>query len=186
MSQDFSTNKVFIVEGQDDKNLLEAVAKKFHPAPEDLCYYDAKSVDNIRPSIELLANDPIYDSLEALCVVCDADACPNARFQSVTDGLRNIGVEPPQRCFEWTTGRPKACVMILPDGKSKGSLEDVCVESVRGTPEMACVKQFIECLNRKHPMPAKARAYAYLAAMDRPDVRVGTAAKRGYWCLAGR
>ena len=66
-------------------------------------------------------------------------------------------------------------------------LEDVCLESVKTSPVMQCVEQFMHCVRGeradwpKQNMEAKARVHAYLASLDPPDLRPGEAAAGGHW-----
>ena len=66
-------------------------------------------------------------------------------------------------------------------------IEDVCLDSVSDDPAMECIDRYLECIEESDtPGPRqawrpKARAHAFLASRDRPDLRIGEAADRGIW-----
>jgi hypothetical protein len=70
---------------------------------------------------------------------------------------------------------------VWPDGSSTGDLEQMLWSVLAGEPAAACVEQYIECMQRGPggvPRQAyKARVHAYLASLERPDVRLGEAAE---------
>jgi hypothetical protein len=72
----------------------------------------------------------------------------------------------------------------MPDGTSDGILETLCISSVSGEIEFACLTQFFACCQRHGVVPNnmhKAHAHAWLACRPEPDKRVGEAALAGYW-----
>jgi hypothetical protein len=77
-------------------------------------------------------------------------------------------------------------VMILPGGERKGTLEVVCLEAVQNDPAMFCVEQYFDCLDaRGIDRPSKdfvkAKTNVFLSSRTDPTLRLGEAAKKGYW-----
>ena len=91
----------------------------------------------------------------------------------------------------------QVAVLILPPEDSRGELEDVCLRSIAGSPDLRCVESYIDCLSDTgHPIAAnriaKARLHTYLAAgpvytsdgetiRRPPALRLGEAADAGVW-----
>ena len=80
-------------------------------------------------------------------------------------------------------------VFIMPGNGNEGAMETMLVDSVAGEPAMDCVGAYFECLDKNgcvHTSRSrrdKARAHAFIASQEHPDVHPGIAAKKGYWNL---
>jgi hypothetical protein len=65
---------------------------------------------------------------------------------------------------------------------NRGTLEDVCLEALRGKPGFACLEEYFRCWEQAancRPYPAKARFRAWMAAQADFDLRAGKAAEAG-------
>ncbi len=84
-------------------------------------------------------------------------------------------------------GKPRTIILINPHGRATGSLDDVCLEAVAKDPATTCIDEYFRCLGEHGMVPganvAKARAHAFIASRQRPDVSLGVAIKRGYFPL---
>jgi hypothetical protein len=64
-------------------------------------------------------------------------------------------------------------------------LEDLCLTAVAGDSALVCVDEYIGCLQRQGvPVPvklAKSKLQTFLASRNRPDLRLGEAAEKGYF-----
>ena len=69
-------------------------------------------------------------------------------------------------------------------------LEDLCLDSIKGTPEMKCVDRFLRCVrgdsNEKKYLdffktPSKNRILAYLASQKEAHGSIHVAAEKGIW-----
>lgn len=79
----------------------------------------------------------------------------------------------------------RTAIFILPDAQTPGMLEDLCLRAVADDPVMPCVQEFFDCIQRRcdtspGTMP-KAKTHAFLASRERPGLRLGEAAMKGYW-----
>ena len=135
----------------------------------------------------MLLVSPEYQTLETIGVTRDADASSSRAFQSVCGLLESVDLDVPVAPMVQTEGKPHVAIYVLPDCRSRGTLETLCLSAVACEPAMRCVKQFVQCLEETAGMPDcisdKARAHAFLASRTRPDLRVGEAAEAGYWQL---
>jgi hypothetical protein len=119
-------------------------------------------------------------------------------FQSLTDALRHAGLPVPEAAETFVVGdltrdgevivrRVTVSVFIMPGQERPGALEDLCMEAVDEDPRIECVGRLFECLDeRRIAGPpehrwGKARAHAFLATQEHPDVHVGLGAEKGYW-----
>ena len=142
--------------------------------------------DSLRLYLSGLKNRVGFSDLESVIITRDADTDADSAFQSVTDALLFYDFACPAMRGALSGGIPAIGVYIIPGGKIKGMLEDVCLSSVDDDPTIPCVDVFLNCLQEKSIAPSntsKARAQAFLASRDRPDLRLGEAAEKGYWNL---
>lgn len=126
-----------------------------------------------------------FGQVHSMAIVQDADTDPQARLAAVRDAIRACGLQPPACHGEFSEGRPRVGVFIMPDGARPGMLEDLCLGSVADDAALACVREFLDCVRSRcgrAPSPAqKARVHAWLASQETPDRRLGEAAQAGLW-----
>ena len=126
-----------------------------------------------------------FDRVDTVVIVQDADDNPAVRLESVCEAARSCGLLPPSRHAEFSDGRPRIGVFIMPDGTRPGMLESLCVDSVAGDAAMECVRGFLDCIKDRCgrvPRPIeKAQTHTWLASQEVPDKRLGEAAEAGYW-----
>ena len=175
---------VLVVEGDDDKNFFEALAR--HLGIPGIDVLSANGKDNIRPFIAAVASTPGFRSnARALGVTRDADTDPRAAFQSVRDALAAAGLEAPPAPLEVADGSPCVCVMILPASNRPGELEDLCLAAVSTDPAMPCMEAYFECLRTQLPSQpenlSKARVQTFLASRPKPCPSLGVAALKQHW-----
>jgi len=120
-----------------------------------------------------------------LAIVRDAEGNGVAALQSVKDALHVNGFAVPTDGLERVGANPAIVLLINPHGIPRGRFEDVCAESVRDTPVMRCVEEYIACLKGLGGgIPAKewkTQIHAYIAAQEQPHVSLGVAARYGYF-----
>ena len=58
-----------------------------------------------------------------------------------------ISIKPPNGHGEVSKGMPKTGVFIIPDGKSPGMLETLCLSSVESDNIKGCIDSFMNCIN---------------------------------------
>ncbi len=177
--------KLLLVEGKDEEEFFSAVADRL--SVEDLQIAGIAGKDRIRQNLKALVVDPGFREVVSLGVVRDADANPGGAFASVKDALSAAGLPCPRVPTRPAKGPPKVNVMILPSSAKKGSLEDLCLQTITDDPAAGCVDDLFDCLVRdgvKAPKAlSKARVRAFLATRQNPTLPLGLAAQRGYWPL---
>ncbi|HBI23698.1 MAG: hypothetical protein A2Y48_03220 [Nitrospirae bacterium RIFCSPLOW2_12_42_9] len=174
--------KLLVVEGRDERNFFTALLA--HLQLMDIQVMDIGGKSQIPAKLKALMKMPDFHNVASLGITRDADENPAGAFQSICDALKEAMLPVPKTQISFTRGRPRIGVMILPKPGTKGMLEDVCISSARDTPEMGCVKIYLDCVKKKTmTLPvnlSKAKMYAFLAAKD-PGLRLGEAAQKGIW-----
>jgi hypothetical protein len=98
--------------------------------------------------------------------------------------LEYVGITDYENINQFSYGKPKIGIFIMPGNSDTGMLEDLCLETVKDHPAMECVNTFIDCVSKLESPPnnlAKAKAQAFLAAMLNIVNSVGVAAQKQYW-----
>lgn len=189
--------KLLLVEGRDEEEFFRAFHQHLGIAGVQVLNYEGKT--NLSDRLASLVLIPGFGRVVKLAITRDADESEKSAFQSIGYALKNCQQACPKALKRFTEGPPpQVGVFILPGGAEQGMLEDLCLRSVANHPVMACVDDFMQCLERNSRKPAseqqgqsaptcfpknpsKARVLAFLAGMHEPDGRLGIAAQRGYW-----
>ena len=188
MPPDFNIErpKQVIVEGVDDVRVIEALCN--HLRIGDVQFVPCGGYDSLRQFLRTFSVDPDFRQVRSLAVVVDADENPPGRRQGVADALASAGLPRPDQPLESVSeSELTVAYLVVPHDPPGTMMEDVCLNSVSDDPAMGCVDQYLECVSRADtPGPrqvwmSKARAHAFLASRDRPDLRLGEAAERGIW-----
>lgn len=174
--------KVLVVEGKDDENFFSALNR--HLGIEDIQIVNCGGKTGIPPTIQAITKCSNFYKIEYIVVARDADDYPNRAFQSVFGSLEDADLAVPEKPFEIVGEKPKVAVMILPNGKDSGELEDLCIKAVKDDPAMVCVKQYFDCLEEQLEfLPgnlSKAKIHAFLASREKTVKTLGIAAQVGY------
>jgi hypothetical protein len=125
------------------------------------------------------------EKLKSIGVVRDAEKNPKSAFQSVNGLLKKVKLPIPKKPSEITNTKPCVSVYILPDAKTKGMLETICLRSVERDPAMICVETYFKCLKRdtkKLPRNLeKARVQTFLASRKKVPRTLSIASKQNIW-----
>jgi len=182
---DILKHKVLVVEGTDEQYFFEALLQDL--TLPDIQVMPIGGVTKLPKNLKALSISPGFADVISLSIIRDADENPTGAFRSVCAALRGAKLPVPRRTLKSIGDRPKVSVMILPRDNQRGMLEDICLEAVAADPAMPCLAQYFECLGNQHlSLPAscsisKSRVQAFLASRQDTDMRLGIAAKKGYW-----
>ena len=132
----------------------------------------------------------------SLGIVRDAEGNAGDTFQSICSALKNANCElknlnvsvnlpVPNQVIVPVGDYLRVSVLILPDDKTPGMLETICLWSVENNPAMKCIEQYFKCIKQRMSslpknMP-KAQVQTFLASRPRPGLLLGQAARAGYW-----
>lgn len=180
-----TATKQLLVEGQDDRRVFQALMDDLGIVGVQIQVYDGKS--KFRGFLKNFVEDDNFERVKTIGIHRDADTSAASAEQSVQDALRKFGLPRPSRPLSLATrpDLPSVTYIIVPPGKQRGAIEDVCIESVIDEPASRCVEEYMNCLSTTldHEISDKARVQAYLASLRRPNLRLGEAAEGGYWNL---
>ena len=181
-----SQPKQLIVEGNDDARVFEALCRYLNIS--NLQIQQCGGYQNLRRFIEAFVDVDDFASVRSLAVVADANSNREGRGQSIRNILSNFALPTPKEPLELASDNHLSVAYLVVPHLAEGTmLEDVCLDSVSDDPAMECIDRYLECIEESDtPGPrrvwmSKARAHAFLASRDRPDLRIGEAADRGMW-----
>lgn len=186
-SLEIQANRLLLVEGKDEVNLLGRLIKDCLKDDEQgIQILDVGSKDNFRPNLKAIKiAAQSQTTLRSIGIIRDADDNPKGSFDSICGSLLRVGYEPPAAHAKFSNATPSIGVFIVPDGSHTGAIETLCRRSVAGKAADKCVDEYIECLKTHNALqsknPDKTFAHAYLAATDDPVARVGEGAQQGVW-----
>ena len=180
---------LLLVEGNDDARFFRAFLRWLN-----LTGVQIAVVGDVNQFAPFLANtlirDPEFPRLRKLALVRDADLDPHAAFRSLQGAISRAGLPFPAEPYRTTeTGLLSVSIAILPDGSSRGNLEDLCLRSIQDGGEnsaaLDCVERYLDCRGvppgAESGQTSKARLHSYLAVADEPGRRLGEAADAGVW-----
>ncbi len=179
--------KLVLVEGPDDKRLLDALLNSI--SLSDIQIEPYWGIDKLPNYLKtLVITEYFITSVRVLAVVRDADNNFSSSFQSVSAALSHANLPAPASIDTSSSNHLSVKVLIIPPGSSTGNLEDLCLSSVSNDPAMPCVNSYFGCLESldNFTLPSnlsKAKAYAFISSREKPYLRVGEAAVSGYWQL---
>lgn len=182
---------LLLVEGMEDARFFNAVLSRWLKRTDvQIAFVGSKN--NFRPFlINLLPKARGFSRLRSLGIIRDADCSAADTLQSLRDALTAARLPAPPRVWETApSDQLSVTLAILPDESSPGNLEDLCLRSIRNSPESACVDEYVQCRERvgtqiANNRLAKSKVYAYLAVGRdsgvKPGLRLGEAAEAGVW-----
>lgn len=173
-----------LVEGRDAEVFIQALMN--HLGIQDVQVQDYRGVNDLPVFLKALRQAPHFkEKVTRLGVIRDAETDARAALQSVSHALQAARLPVPAKHSHFVGSHPEVGYFILPDGISPGMLESLRMASVEADPVIPCVEAYFLCLQgqglRPPIHPEKARAHAFLASRDAPDLMVGEAAWKGYW-----
>jgi hypothetical protein len=146
-------SKLLLVEGATPMHFFEALLRHLGLSPKILILdYGGKT--DLKPYLRTLTATPNFATVvTSVGVVRDAENDAVAAHQSVTDALTAAGLTPAR------TPPIQTSIFVLPDNKSPGMIETLCMEAVKNEPSLAnsytCVAEFFACLARNSvPLPS--------------------------------
>ena len=168
------SDRVLLVEGDDDKHVVLNLLRGLQPGVPKFDIVDRKGIGNLVPAIgpEIKAPGRV-----AVGILVDANDNPDRRWQAISDRVRNVGINPPPAMDPGGTvieGRPRVGIWLMPDNRSAGELEDFIARLIpTGDPVWPKAQAYIEDIpvaDRKFAAGKiqRARIHAWLAAREEP------------------
>lgn len=172
----YSKSNLLLVEGQDEVNVFSSILVAL--GREDVDVIDVGGKHKLAAEFTNVIKHSNFRHVRAFAIVQDADDDASAAFDRVKTVLQDNKFVPPKTpgCFS-TSGTHKVGALILPGDNRGGYLEDLFLDSQEGTAGKGCVESFANCCETAGftPFDSKRRAYAFMAALDAPESRLGQA-----------
>lgn len=146
-----------------------------------------KDLDNF---LSLLTVLPNYQKVPAILIVRDAETNSESAIQSIKSSLEKNNFCVPAEPYNYCQGQPSTEFAILPgninsNGKySSGALEDLCMLTVKNSPLLEKVDEFLTLIQKETPLTHfhKSRLHSYLSVNNKfVGMKIGEAAKAGAW-----
>ena len=185
-SKEITEKKLLLVEGNDEVVFFGALLDSKGASGIQIEESGGKS--QFAAKLGAIKNTPGFDNVQSMAVIHDADNNVDGSFQRIQDALKKHGFKAPEGKGLFAQGSPKVGVFLIPDNKSAGMLESLCLSAVKSKEVIECVDSFMRCVNTaaknkiyKEPRNIhKARLRAFLAAMEKDTPSLGLAAEKGY------
>ena len=176
-----SKERLLLVEGRDDEEFLRGLCVHMDVSNLQVHQYGGKT--NLRPFLSTLPRLPNFEMLTRLGITRDADDSAADTLKSVQDALANAELPAAEDPGSASHSIPHVSVMLIPPEGSDGCLETLLWETIETSPVAGCIEEFVDCADipASGSRSAKARVYAYIAAQDSPGLKIGEAARAGYW-----
>ena len=172
-SQDGPTGNLLLVEGPNDKYVIQRLCEASQGSP-NFRIAEKGGVDELLRSIEGHLREP---ELLALGIVVDANTNPEGRWKGVAGRISRAGIAVPKRTNPEGTiieGEVRVGVWLMPDNSGPGELEDFIRTMIRpDDPIWPRAERYIEGIPAEDRRFAEGKAtgakvHAWLAAQERP------------------
>lgn len=185
--------RLLLVEGQDDKHVVLHIQRRLKKVKAALPSFGIADKDGITELVKSIPVEIKVADREALGILVDANDDRIARWQSITDRLRQEGIRPPHdidpngTVFDHQELGLRLGVWLMPDNDSAGEIEDFAAKLIpESDPVWPLARQYIECIPDTHrpSKTTKAEINAWLAGRETPR-RMGEAISKGDLSLEG-
>lgn len=179
--------KLILVEGDDDKRVLEALLKTLK-LDHNIQVLEFGGINKYREYVRTLPGLPKFRQVESLGIILDADKNAQSAMQRARDGLANAKLPAPKKPLQILGPRPQTSVFVWPDCESPGTLETLCLSSVEDHAELTCIESFLACIKTEtgyepqNGKREKAKLQSFLATHPKKPFRlIGDAADANVW-----
>jgi len=129
----FDLPRLLICEGPEDiaffHKLIEAHGlPTFHVRSTGLNRHEAGGNSKFGERLKAIRTNRGFQKLQHIVLVSDNDNDHDSSFQNICDQVDAASFQRPHRELERTATVPSIMIMMLPLGKEKGALENVCAE----------------------------------------------------------
>ena len=177
-----NSDRVLLVEGQDDKHVVQHLCVQCQPMPE----FHIVEKGGVQELLDSIIQEARVSGREALGILLDVNDDSNARWNAVADRLRREDIKVPQSpeqtgtLIDGTNRTPRIGIWLMPDNETPGELEDFVAGMIPDDdPIWPRSKRYIDCIpedDRRftEKKTQRARIHAWLATREDPR-RMGTA-----------
>lgn len=164
---------VLLVEGVDDKHVVQHLSSKLAPNLQ----FDCLEKEGIDQLLKAISVEMKVSGRRAIGILMDANDSPEARWQAIANRLNAEDVALPEAPVQGgaiISADPRIGVWLMPDNQSGGELEDFVVQLLpQGDPVWPLAGRFIDSIPQEHrkflqKKEKRARLHAWLATRQTP------------------
>ena len=167
---------ILLVEGRDDQNVIWQISGRNRDIPD----FEIASKGGIRPLLDSVRQEVRDPDRQVVGILADANADLQARWDAVSDRLRQEGFTLPRTpdvdgtIIPETDDLPRVGIWLMPDNESAGELEDFVARMIPADdPVLPLSVDYIEGIpiaDRKFTenKTQRAKVHAWLAAREDP------------------
>jgi hypothetical protein len=174
-------DRIILVEGKDDALLIGAICEQegFGDSVQLVRYSQHGKLASV---LDVLVRRPEFERVMRIGLTRDSDD----GAASATQSMSNAWHRTQETLKQIRMSAPECHYFAIPDNRSSGRLENLCLLSATFPEVLVCAERMHECAKQAsdHDIDReKGIVAAYLSMMDRPGLELGTAAKAGCWNL---
>ena len=175
-------DRVLLVEGQDDKHVVQHLCVQCQPMPQ----FHIVDKGGVQELLDSIVQEARVSGRKAIGVLVDANDDVNGRWNAVADRLRREDIKVPRTpqqagtLIDGTIRTPRIGIWLMPDNQASGELEDFISKMIpNGDPVWPRSQRYINGIpesDRKFSEGKiqRARVHAWLATREDPR-RMGAA-----------
>lgn len=181
MNISITKKRIILVEGKDDKGIIESICKEeqLDDAIQVIPYVEEGKLTQV---LRLLVRDANFEQVHHIGLTKDSDRGAERARQSLESAWNHARKE----LKALDIPEPKCSVFAVPDNRSTGRVEDLCLQSAAFPRVLRCARLMYWCarmvsiyrMDRQKSLVA-----AYLSLMQKSRVPLGASAVKGYWNL---
>ncbi|MCD4830408.1 MAG: hypothetical protein K8R02_01210 [Anaerohalosphaeraceae bacterium] len=184
--ESITRKKLLLAEGKDDYHFF-CHACDFYRNDENVQVMDFKGNDKLSSYLSNLINMDGFEEVDTIVIARDAETDAEAATRSIRHSMGQTNMPVPEKPFEYAqNSKMKTAFIIFPGPeKPKGTLEDLCLLTVKDDPLMKCVDDYLKCAKAKGEQLShihKNKLHCFLAGKnDYAGQPIGLAFKAKVW-----
>ena len=188
-------NALLLIEGKDEVSFFGELFKYLNL--QNVQFIDFGGKSKFKSMFDVLVADKSFNNVTKIAFIRD---CDNSDIQSAFDSIKNIVLANNNQnnlfhniiancslinnIVSDSTNTIKCGIYIMPDNKSTGMLEDLCLKTIEVKHESCCIDSFIKCLKFNNTFTStnlsKSKFLSFLASKKDNPNSLGIATKQGY------
>ena len=195
-----TAEKIIFVEGKDDRNFLKEYLKYLDIENVEISDVGGEGNFKIEIPRKLIESNRHFSKIG---IISDADDnSPQKKFEELLKILNEINLldeiktndiklEFPKSLGEFSNNELSIGIFIMPNNNDKGAIEDLILKTIEGDKVMDCVKEFINCVDKKYTTnketadfnkkQSKRKIQIYLATKTELANSIDTGAQKGHF-----
>lgn len=176
------SSRLLLVEGKDDVEFINGLKGYLDLDNRSIQVISYDGKDNVRAGLRTVSQLPRFRRVNVLGIVRDGHNNPKGAFIGARDALGEFFTTPPAHPLHFSesafiksphSGQAVYTgIAILPGHGKSGELEDLLLDAIDDAETMACVDEFVRCLEGNGielQKPSKTKLQAFLSSRERAE-----------------